>query len=165
MLKRTVMQLSGRNMALFTQALAWLKALPCKLVSSLPVNFIQAYRSVANRRLLVVLTESNISLWRANLITVVQLIKAGLITVQVKASQIGSQLLTIVHQISQRVRTVLLQKIGKLVALIKLVQLRLNESKTALIRMAVQLTQAGLKLLDRAKQRLQRVLHLLCKGR
>lgn len=165
MLMHIVTQLSGRVTALYTQVLEWLKALLWKPVKLLPASITRVYQNVVNQRLLVALTESNISLWRVNLITAVQLIKAGLTTVKAKVIQIGLHLLTTVHQISQRVRTVLLQKKDRLVVLIKLVALRLNESKIALIHTATLLIQDGLKLVEAVKQRLLRVIPLFKKDK
>lgn len=151
MLKRIATRLSGQSMALYTQVLGWLTGLLCKLAKLLPASFIRAYQSAVNRRLLVVMTESNISLWRANLITAVQLIKAGLTTVKVKAIQIGSQLLTTVHQTYQRVATAT-KKINALVALTKWVVLRINASKIVLTLIVRRLTQVGLRLPETVRQ-------------
>lgn len=168
MLKHIVTQINGRLTALFTQAYTLIKTPLCKLVSSLPASFTQAFQSAANQYLLNLLrvpTGSSTNRLAVILITVGQLIKAALINVKASLIRIGLQLLTIARRIRQRVLTLLLQKKDKLVALIKWVQSRLNESKTALIRMAHQLIQAGLKLAGRAKQLQQHAIQMFKKSK
>lgn len=150
-----VTQLSGRLTALYTLVLGWLKAQLWHPAKRLLVSFIQGFQSAVNLWSPRVRTALNIKACRANLTTVVQSIKAGLINVQVKVSLIGSQLATTVPQTSQHVITVLLQKIDRLVALIKLALSHLKMSKTALIRMAHLSRQVGLKLQETVKQLLQ----------
>jgi hypothetical protein len=135
--------------------LEWLTEHLWHPVKRLLVNFIQVFLSVASLWSLRVQTALNIKACLANLITAVQLIKAALISAQVKVLLIGSQLVTTARQISQRVATVLLQKKDRLVVLIKLALSHLKMSKTALIRMARLLHQVGLKLQEVVKQHLQ----------
>lgn len=156
MFMHIVTQLSGRLMALYTQVLGWLKALLCKLVSNLRVNFIQGFQNAVSLWFQLVQTVLSINRFRANLITAGQLIKAGLTTVKAKVIQIGLQLLTTVRQISQLVRQALLQIKDKLVECIKLVQLRLKEIGCALIHMVRPLTQIGMRFQGLVSQLQQR---------
>jgi len=98
-----VTQLSGRIMALYSQALVWLKEQLLQLVNSLRVNYILASLSVVNlwNRLAKILL--NIKVLLANLTTQAQLIKVGLKHVAITSGQIGQRLLTTVRQILQRV--------------------------------------------------------------
>jgi hypothetical protein len=164
MFMRIVQQVSGRLMALFTTVYSLVQAQLLLLASKLRVSITQAFQSAANQYLLNLLrvpTGSSTSRLAVILITVGQLIKAALINVKASLIRIGLQLLTIARKIKQRVHTLLSQKKDKLVALIKWVRLRLSESKTALILMAHQLIQVGLKLAGHVKQLQQRVLQLL----
>jgi len=103
MFMHIVTQLSGRITALFTQALASLKALLCKLVNNLRVSFSQAYQNAVNLYPLHVKTLSKIKALLASLTTQVLSIKQGLKLVATTSGQIGSQLLTTVRQIPQAV--------------------------------------------------------------
>ena len=78
MLKRIVMQLSGRGMALFTQAWAWLKTQLCKRANNLRVSFILASLSVGSLLNRLVKTLSSFKALAVNLITVAQSIKLAL---------------------------------------------------------------------------------------
>ena len=102
-----VTQLSGRIMALYSQALVLLKALLLQLVNSLRVNYILVSLSVVNlwNRLVKILLTFKVLL--AHLITQAQLIKVGLKHVVITSGQIGQQLLTTVRQILQRVLNLL----------------------------------------------------------
>jgi hypothetical protein len=104
MFMHIVTQLSGRGMALFIQAWAWLKALLCKLVSSLRVNSIRVYLSVISLCNHLVKTLLNFKALLVNLITVVQSIKLALKPVVTISGQIGQRLVTIAHQTLQRVK-------------------------------------------------------------
>jgi hypothetical protein len=108
MFMHIVTQLSGRVTALYTQVLGWLKALLCKLVSNLRVNFFRASQSVVNRFNLLnplrVQTVLSFNRFRVSLTTAVQLIKVGLITAKAKLIQTGQQLVTIAHQTLQHVK-------------------------------------------------------------
>ena len=157
MLMHIVTQLSGRFMALYTQALEWLKVQLWHRAKHLLASFIRVSQSVVNLCSQLVQTVLNINRFRVNLITAVQLIKAALINAQVKVLQIGSRLVTTVRQISQRVATMLLQKKDKLVECIKLVLSRLKGNKIAQILMVRLLIQGGLKLREAVKRLLQRV--------
>ena len=103
MFMHIVTQLSGRITALFTQALASLKALLCKLVNNLRVNITRAYQNVVSLFNPLVQTLLKIKALVASLITQVQSIKQGLKLVVTTSGQIGSQLLTTVRQIPQAV--------------------------------------------------------------
>lgn len=164
MFTHIVTQLSGRVMDLCGQALAWLKALLWKLAKLSPVNFIRIYQNVANLHLLNNLrVQTGLSTNRliVNLITVEQSISLGLSSVKQTLTQIGSQLLTIVRQILQRVRQVLQQIKDKLVASIKLVQLRLSEIGCVQTLMALPLIQIGTKLRGLVSPLLQRVMQVV----
>ena len=102
-----VTRLSGRIMALYSQALVWLKVLLYKLVNSLRVNYIRVSLSVVNlwNRLVKILLNFKVLL--AHLITQVLLIKVGLKHVVITSGQIGQRLLTTVRQILQRVLNLL----------------------------------------------------------
>ena len=104
MFMHIVTQLSGRGMALYTRVLGWLKALLCKLVSNLRVNFIRVSQNAISlcNRLVKIL--SNFKVLLANLITAVQSTKAALKRVVIISGQIGQQLVTTAHQILQRVK-------------------------------------------------------------
>jgi hypothetical protein len=103
MLKHIVTQVSGQVTALFTQALASLKALLWSLVNNLRVSFIRTYQNVVNLFNPLVQTLLKIKALLASLTTQVQLIKQGLKLVVTTSGQIGSQLLTTVRQIPQAV--------------------------------------------------------------
>ena len=107
MLKRIVMQVSGKMAFLFTRLWVWLTTPLWNHVSNLRVKFFRRYQNVRNQQLLLVLTMSSFNLWRVNLIIVAQLIKAGLSTVKAKVTQIGLLLLTTVRQIRQRANQIL----------------------------------------------------------
>lgn len=102
-----VTRLSGRIMALYSQALVWLKEQLLQLVNSLRVNYILASLSVVNlwNRLVKILLNFKVLL--AHLITQAQLIKVGLKHVVITSGQIGQQLLITVRQILQRVLNLL----------------------------------------------------------
>jgi hypothetical protein len=98
-----VTQLSGRITALFTQALASLKALLCKLVNNLRVSITRAYQNVVSLFNPLVQTLSKIKALAASLTTQVLLIKQGLKLVATTSGQIGQLLVTTVRQIRQHV--------------------------------------------------------------
>jgi len=156
MLKRIVMQLSGRGMALFTQAWEWLKIQLCKRANNLRVSFILVSLNVGNLLRQLVQTMLNIKVWLVNLITQAQSIKAVLINVQAKVSQIGSLLVTTARQILQLVRQPLLQIKDKLVELTKSVQLRLKGIGCVQTPTDLQSTRTGTKSAVAAKQLQQR---------
>ena len=106
MLKHIVTQVSGRLMALFTQALVLLKVLLLKLVSSLRVSFTQVYQSAVGLHHLLAKTLLKIKALLVSLPTQVLLIKQGLKLVVTISGQIGLLLLTIVRQILQLVSQV-----------------------------------------------------------
>jgi hypothetical protein len=102
-----VTQLSGRIMALYSQALVWLKVLLYKLVNNLHASYILASLSVANLWTLLAKILLNFKVLLANLITQAQLIKVGLKHAAITSGQIGQQLLTTVRQTLQRVLNLL----------------------------------------------------------
>ena len=102
-----VTQLSGRIMALYSQALVWLKVLLYKLVNNLRASYILASLSVGNLWTLLAKILLSFKVLLANLITQAQLIKVGLKHVAITSGQIGQQLLTTVRQILQRVLNLL----------------------------------------------------------
>ena len=102
-----VTRLSGRIMALYSQALVWLKVLLYKLVNSLRVNYIRVSLSVVNLWNHLVKILLNFKVLLAHLITQVLLIKVGLKHVVITSGQIGQRLLTTVRQILQRVLNLL----------------------------------------------------------
>jgi hypothetical protein len=151
-----VMQLSGKMASLFTQAWALLMACLWSPVKRLPAKFTRLFQNARNLYLMNLLcaqTVSNFSRLLVSLITVAQLIKAGLITAKQVLTQIGLQLAITVRQILQRAVTAI-KKTNVLVALMKLVVLHINASKTALTLTVRQWIQAGLKLLETVRQRL-----------
>ncbi len=103
MFMHIVTQLSGRITALFTQALASLKALLCKLVNNLRVSITRAYQNVVSLFNPLVQTLSKIKALAASLTTQVLLIKQGLKLVATTSGQIGQLLVTTVRQIRQHV--------------------------------------------------------------
>jgi hypothetical protein len=164
MFMHIVSQLSGRIMALFTQALASLKALLCKLVSSLLASITQAYQNVVNLLLPVVQTVLNIKALLVPLITAVQSIKVALINVKAKVIHLGQLLLTIVRPIHQPAPTASSPKKGRPVGITKSARSRTKGNKTAPTPTEVQSTQGGLKLPGLARQLLQRVTQTFKKG-
>jgi hypothetical protein len=115
----------------------------------------------AHLRLLLALTEPSTNRLHANLITVAQLIKQGLITVRVKATVLGQQLVITVRQMLQRVRQCLLQSKDRLVGLIKSEPLLSKGIGLVQTHMAPRLTLIGTKLQGIANQLLQRVKSLV----
>lgn len=103
MLKRIVMQVSGRLMALYIQALEWLKVRLLKPVNSLRVSFTQAYQSAVNLLPHLAKTLSKIKVLVVTLTTQASLIKQGLKLAVTTCGQIGLLLQTIVRQIRQLV--------------------------------------------------------------
>ena len=104
MLKRIVMQLSGRGTALFIQALASLKARLLKLVNNLRVSFILASLSVGNLFSRLVKTLLNFKVLLVNLITQELSIKLALKHVATTSGQIGLRLATTARQTLQHVK-------------------------------------------------------------
>jgi hypothetical protein len=91
-------------MALCIQALVWLKALLCKLVSNLRVNFIRVYLNVVNLCNRLAKTLLNFKALLASLITVAQSIKAVLKHVVTISGQNGSLPVTTVPKTRQRAK-------------------------------------------------------------
>jgi hypothetical protein len=104
MLKHIVTQVSGQVTALFTQALASLKALLCKHANNLRASFIRAYQNVVSLFNPLVKTLSKIKALVASLITQVQSTKLALKHVVTTSGQIGQQLVTTVRQTLQHVK-------------------------------------------------------------
>jgi hypothetical protein len=164
MFTHIVSQLSGRITALFTQALASLKELLCKLVSSLRVSITQAYQNADNLlrlRLQLALTTLKSNPLVVGLTKAVQSIKVAHTSVKVNLLQIGLLLLTTARQIRQLVPTAQSPRKGKPVGITKSARLRTKKNKTAPTPTEVQSTQDGLKLAGLVKQLLQRAKQLL----
>ena len=106
MFMHIVTQLSGRVMALYTQALTWLKVQLCKLVNNLRVRFILLSLSVGNLFSHLVKTLSSFKALLASLITVVQSIKDALKRVVTTSGQTGQQPATTARKIRPRAKTV-----------------------------------------------------------
>jgi hypothetical protein len=101
---RIVTQISGRVMDLYSQALALIKALVCKLVNNLRVRYIQVSQSVECFYSQLVLTLLNIKAQLVLNLTLVELsIQAGLITVLHKVGQLGQLLVITVRKIRRLV--------------------------------------------------------------
>ena len=153
MLKRIVMQLSGRLTALCTQVLAWLTIRLWNPAKHLLVRSIRKFLSAINRLNPHVRMVLNFKAWAASLTTAAQSTKQGRSTAKAKATQIGSQLQITVHLILQRAATAI-KKINVLVALMKWVVSHINASKIVLTLTVRQWIQAGLRLLGRVNLRL-----------
>jgi hypothetical protein len=106
---------------------------------------------------------SNFSRLLVSLITVAQLIKAGLITAKQALTQTGLQLAITVRQTLQLAKLNQLQN-NALVVKMKLALLRLKGSSYVLVRIVHQLTQVGLKFLGTVLQRQQRARRQNYKG-
>ena len=107
MFMHIVTQLSGRITALYTRLWALLATQLWPRVKRLHASFIQIFQSVVNQyqhlRLLLALTQPSTNRLRANLITVVALIKQGLTSVKAILIQTGQQLATTVRLTLQHV--------------------------------------------------------------
>jgi hypothetical protein len=165
MLKRIVMQLRGKIIAPFIQALVLHKEQLLKRVSNWRVSITQASLNVGNLFNRLVQIALNFKVWLANLTIVAQSIKAALINAKVKLIQIGQQLLIIARRIRQLAITALLPKKGKVVGITKSARLHLKGNKTVQTHTANQLIQDGLKLQGHAKPPLQPAKPKLKKGR
>jgi hypothetical protein len=91
-------------MALFIQALVWLKALLCKLASNLRVNSIRVFQSAVSLWSRLVKTLLSFKALLASLITVAQSIKAVLKRVVTISGQNGSLPVTTVPKTRQRAK-------------------------------------------------------------
>jgi hypothetical protein len=159
MLKRIVMQVSGQVMAQFTVAYLLLMTCLLRTVKHLLALITQTYHSVLTLLNPLAKMLPSFKAWAVNPTTVAPSTKQGRSTAKAKATQTGSQRQTTVHQILQRVATVI-KKTNALVALTKWVVSRINASKTAWTRIVHQWIQAGLKLLETVHLHLQSVLRL-----
>jgi hypothetical protein len=155
MFTHIVSQISGRITALYTQVLASLKALRCKLVNSLLVNFTQVYQSAGSLCRQVVQTVLSIKAWLVSLITQALSTSRALISAKVKAIRLGLPRLITVLQIHQPAPTASSPKRGRPVGSTKSARSRSRKNKTAQTPMVLQSTPAGLKSQGRAKQRQQ----------
>jgi hypothetical protein len=155
------MQVLGKIICLFTQALELLKVRLCSLVSNLRVRFILTYLSVVNLKYLPAQTVRKCKVWLANLITPAQSTKQEPINARHLATQLGLQPQTIVAQTQQPVLTAHKQKKGKVVGVTKSARSRTRKNKTVQTHTAALLTQGGLKSQGRVSQLLQRVKQLL----
>jgi predicted metalloenzyme YecM len=84
---------------------------------------------------------------------------------RVSFTQAYLNVIDLLHHLSLRVHTVLLQSNDKLVGLIKMVQSHISENKIAQTPMVSQWIQAGLKYLGLAKTTLQRALQMFKKDK
>lgn len=165
MFKRIVMQVSGLVMVRFTAAYIQLTTCLLKTAKHLLALITQTYLSVLTPlNLLRVQIVLSFKAWAANPTTAAQLTKHVLTTAKHKLTQLGLQLQTTVRQILQRATTACKKSKG-LVEKMRLVLSHISESKTALIHTVRRWIQAGLKLLEVARQHLKRVQHRLFKGR
>ena len=164
MLKRIVMQLSGRGTALFIQASAWLKTQLCKRANNLRVSYILASLSVGNLLRHLVKTLSSFKALAVNLITQALSIKAVLKRAATISGQIGRQLVTTARQTLQRVMKQLKQS-KKRVASIKLVQLVTQKLTRVLTPTGPQSKGVGPKQQDHVRQRRPRAQRQNFKGR
>ena len=163
MLKRIVMQLSGRLTALCTQVLAWLTTRLWNPASSLLVSSTRVFLSAINRLNPHVRMVLNFKAWAASLTTAAQSTKQGRSTAKAKATQIGSQLQITVHLILQRVLR--LQSLSKKRAeKTKLVQSLLKKAVAVLTRMVYLLKVIGLKQVGTVRQPQQRAQRQRSKG-
>jgi hypothetical protein len=104
MYMQLVTQVLGRLMAQCSTVYTLIKEQLLQLVNSLRVRFTHIYQSAATISNPLAQIKQSINRLVANLIIQVQLIKAGLIHVLHKVGDLGQQLLTIAHQILQRVK-------------------------------------------------------------
>jgi hypothetical protein len=155
------MQVLGKIICLFTQALELLKVRLCRLVSNLRVRFILTYLSVVNLKYLPAQTVRKCKVWLAKLTNPAQLIKQEPINARHLATQLGLQPQIIVAQTQQPVLTAHKQKKGKPVGITKSARSRTKKNKTVQTHTAALLTQDGLKSQTRVSQLLQRVKQLL----
>ena len=100
MLKRIVMQVSGRLMALFTQVLALLKVLLWKVVSSLRASFTHLYLNVASQLALIA---QKLRLYHAAQIKSDMLLKPEPTYAPAELIHHGSQQLKVAAQLQQPV--------------------------------------------------------------
>ena len=105
--------------------------------------------------------ESSINRFRALLTILASSIKAELLYAALKVTHLGLQLLITVRKMLQLALQVLLQTKDRLVAYIKLVQLRFSVTSLAQTPMVILLIQGGEKLLGTVRQLLQRATQLL----
>ncbi len=164
MLVHTVMQVLGKIICLFTQALELLKVRLCSLVSNLRVRFILTYLSVVNLKYLPAQTVRKCKVWLAKLTNPAQSTKQEPINARHLATQLGLQPQIIVAQTQQPVLTAHKQKKGKPVGITKSARSRTKKNKTVQTHTAALLTQAGLKSQTRVSQLLQRVKQAFKKG-
>ena len=161
MLVHTVMQVLGKIICQFTQALELLKVRLCRLVSNLRVRFILTYLSVVNLQYLPAQTVRKCKVWLAKLTNPAQSTKQEPINARHLATQLGLQPQIIVAQTQQPVLTAHKQKKGKVVGVTKSARSRTKKNKTVQTHTAALLTQGGLKSQGRVSQLLQRVKQLL----
>ena len=164
MLVHTVMQVLGKIICQFTQALELLKVRLCSLVSNLRVRFILTYLSVVNLKYLPAQTVRKCKVWLAKLTNPAQSTKQEPINARHLATQLGLQPQIIVAQTQQPVLTAHKQKKGKPVGITKSARSRSKGNKTAQTPTAPQSTPAGLKSVGLVKQLLQRVTQAFKKG-
>ena len=160
---RTVMQVSGKMVSLFTRLWVWLTTQLWNLVSNLRVRFFRKYQSAVNLFNQLVPLVQKCKALLVNLITQVLSIKLVVTAALTKIWDLGLQLATTVRQTLQLVITAFKKNKG-LVAKIKSVPSRIKESKIVQTLMAHKWTQAGLKLLGTVRQHQQRAQRQNSKG-
>lgn len=161
MLKRIVMQLSGRIMALFTQVLALLTARLWKVVSNLRVSFFLLSLSVGSLSALIV---QKLKQLVAKRITLAMSCKQEPLIADRTATQLGLQAQKIVAPIQQPVATLSLPKKDP-AEKIKSAASHTNASKTAKRRTRKQLTVGGSRSKGHANQHQQRATSQQKKGK
>ena len=107
MLKRIVMQVSGRIMAQFTAVYLRLTICLSRTVKRLLALITQTYHSVLIPLLSLAKTLSSFKAWAVNPTIAAPLIKHVLKRVATISGQIGLQLQTTAHQTLQRVKAIL----------------------------------------------------------
>lgn len=161
MLKRIVMQLSGRIMALFTQVLALLKAQLWKAVSNLRVNFFLLSLSVGGQ--LARIVQKLKQLRAKKTLTDISLNQEPINAKQI-ATQLGLQAQKIVVQSQQPAPTLSLPKKDP-AEKTKSAASRTSASKTAKRRTRKQLTVGGSRSGTHANQHQQRATSQQKKGK
>lgn len=164
MLVPIVTQVSGRVMALCTQALGLLKELLWRAASYSLASCILLFLSVANLYNLVVRTVLSIKAWLVTLTTRGLSTKQEPTCAKAKATLHGQQPPTTVLPTLRPVPLALSPKQDKPVAQTKSVPLPTEKTKPAPILTAVPSTQAGLKPQGRAKPRRRRAKQVSKKG-
>lgn len=161
MLKRIVMQMSGRSMALFIQAWAWLTERLLKVVSNLRVSFILLFLNVGSQLARIVLKAKQ---FLAKKTTVDMSCKQEPLTAKQIATQLGLQAQKIAAPIQQPAPTLSLPK-KDLAEKTKSAASHTNANKTAKRRTRNQSTVGGSRSKTHASQPQQRAKSQQKKGK